>query len=46
MYASRTTYVRKPKNSPAQIRRELKSIEEKYGVSWERFYYLAEVSNN
>ncbi|WP_297506211.1 hypothetical protein [Thermococcus sp.] len=29
-----------------EIKRALKSIEEKYGVSWQRFYYLAEVSNN
>jgi len=46
MYASKTTFVRKPENSLARIKRELRSIEEKYGVSWERFYYLAEVSNN
>ena len=35
-----------PSYSLARIKRELKSIEEKYGVSWERFYYFAEVSNN
>ena len=35
-----------PSYSLARIKRELKSIEKKYGVSWERFYYLAEVSNN
>lgn len=46
MYAFKTTSVEKPKKSLVQIKRELKSIEAKYGVSWERFYYLAEVSNN
>ena len=35
-----------PSYSLARIKRELKSIEEKYGISWQRFYYLAEVSNN
>ncbi len=29
-----------------EIKGALESIEEKYGVSWQRFYYLAEVSNN
>jgi len=28
------------------MKRVLKGIEDKYGVSWQRFYYLAEVSNN
>ncbi|WP_456421581.1 hypothetical protein [Thermococcus sp.] len=46
MYTSRTTYVRKPESSLVKIKRELKSIEKKYGISWEGFYYLAEVSNN
>ncbi len=29
-----------------KIRRELREIEEKYGVSWEKFYYYAEVTND
>lgn len=37
---------KKPRSSAESIKRKLKSIEEKYGVSWQRFYYLAEVSNN
>ena len=30
----------------SEMKRSLKNIEEKYGISWQRFYYLAEVSNN
>ena len=37
---------RRPRSSAESIKRKLKSIEEKYGVSWQKFYYLAEVTNN
>ena len=35
-----------PMSLSGEIKGALESIEEKYGVSWQRFYYLAEVSNN